>query len=146
MIWTKQLAAVALITCIATTGTSAFAVNQDDSFSVDTQESQTEIVPFKTYYSYSSKLSGTDFEKTFSCDGTYPWYKVWIRNNGSHDMKVDIDDDVQSATIKAGETKSYIYKTGIFSRNVTVSIWGNLGYDINGEIAIKTAENKSDFS
>jgi len=141
----KRLTAVALMACIAATGTFAFAVNQKDVATESTQSSETEVMPLQIDFDFSDDLAGSNFTKTFQCSWTYPWYKVWIRNTGSHDMKVDIGDKVSSETIKAGQTKSYIFKTGVLSRKVTVSIWGALGYDIEGEIAIKTAESDSDF-
>ena len=136
----KRLIIAVLMTGIAVTGISVFAANTCNS-----QNKTVTSERDKTDYSYSSSLICTDFEKNFRGTDSYPWYKVWIQNNGSHNMKVDIGNNVISDTIGVGEEKSYIYKTGIFNRQVTVSIWGSLGYPINGQIAIKTAENESDF-
>lgn len=92
------------------------------------------------------KLTGRDYETTFQCSGGAPWYKVWVRNLGTEDMKIDIGKEVTGETIAAGETKSYIFETWLLGRSVTVKVVGADGADLNGKIAIKTAALESDLT
>ena len=91
-------------------------------------------------------LTGKDYETAFQCSGEAPWYKVWVRNFGPDDLKIDVGREITGETIVAGETKTYVFKTWLLGRGVTVKIAGADGADLNGKIAIKTAAQESDLS
>ena len=92
------------------------------------------------------QLTGKDYETTFQCAGDAPWYKVWVRNSGPDDLKIDVGREITGETIAAGETKAYVFKTWLLERRVTVQITGADGADLNGKIAIKTAAQEDDLT
>lgn len=77
------------------------------------------------------------FEHTMKTSSEYPYYKVWVRNSGSHTMYVDIGDS-KNNVLKAGQTKSFYGTNGVFYHNQDVIVTCENGYSLYGKIAIKT--------
>lgn len=79
------------------------------------------------------------FEHTMKTSSEYPYYKVWVRNSGSHTMYVDIGDS-KNNVVTPGQTKSFYGMNGVFSHNQDIIVTCENGYSLYGKIAIKTSD------
>lgn len=79
------------------------------------------------------------FEHTMKTSSTCPYYKVWVRNSGSHTMYVDIGDS-KNNVVKSGQTNSFYGNSSVFSHNQDIIVTCENGYSLYGKIAIKTSD------
>ena len=149
IIMKKYLSSAAMLLALSLTLSSpAFAVynptekNTVSDYAVETPIDEN-ITPFSDDR-YDLPLTtwncGTiKFEHTMETTSNRPYYKVWVRNSGSYTMYVDIGNSKNNA-VKAGETKEFYGKSGIFSRNQDIIVTCKDGYSLYGQIAIKISD------
>lgn len=146
----KKAISFLLVVSMLTAGASALAADVTPEVVVPRPSSghsdDSRMMPLDTKPALDyTTFTGTRYEYTLECTSKYPWYKVWIRNNGDHAMKVSIGDTVKNETLAAGKSKEYYGKTGVLSREVEIVITGANSYSMDGEISARIGDSRNAF-
>lgn len=146
----KKAISFLLVVSMLTAGASALAADVTPEVVMprtpSSHSDDSGIMPLDTKPALDyTTFTGTRYEYTLDCTSKYPWYKVWIRNNGDHAMKVTIGDDVTNQTLAAGASKEYYGKTSALSREVEIVITGSKSYPMDGEISARIGDSRNAF-
>ena len=142
----RMLCAVAVISAISVMAVSAYNKAEkntvsDNMIGITVCENKTPFSDDRLDLPITTWNGGTiKFEHKMETTSNRPYYEVWVCNSGSHTMYVDIGGSTNNI-VKAGETKSFYGKTGIFSRNQDIIVTCKDGYELYGQISIKISND-----
>ena len=131
---------LALLLALSAPASSVYHVTKENMIFNDTVKDNASISDDGNDLPLTTWSGGTiKFEHTMKTSSECPYYKVWVRNSGSHTMYVDIGDS-KNNVLKAGQTKSLYGTNGVFSHNQAIIVTCENGYSLYGKIAIKTSD------
>lgn len=119
----------------------ATACEKDSVFEIVADDDMDDRLPCYSSetFSVSSFGGNTSMSKYFTLAGKAKYWKVWVKNTGSYDIKVSIEGPANSKvhTVEAGESK-YIYSTNEWpAGEYTVNFTG--GHGMYGQAAGRIA-------
>lgn len=146
----KRLTAVALMACIAVTGTFAFVVTPEKSAAISEQKLDVEVEP---RYDYEKKTHIREYDGNYTGDSFEAKYtgsvNVWFENQGETDVTVELwkvslfgDKEVGSMSVEPNKSGGRHFSADVTKgTSYYVKIYTDRGEEIDGYLKVRDPKN-----